>query len=569
MKALLLKVLRSSSRRLFHGPEFTALLRRCGIEPRRYWILVDLFETLGKRQEVTRAGSDTHSMRTLTIIWFFLSGVLGVVMGAFGTAAGIYLLVFLALTAFQLSILLIPEIAEGLVNPVEGLILAHQPINGATWLAAKLTHLIRIVVYVVAGVNGVPALVPLIGPSGEGFRPLVYPIIHFLAALGIGLVVGSLCCSLFGWLVRFIPVRRLKAVAAMSQVIPMFIAAGFQFLGASGAVYELPSWFMSIELPEAWLGIGDALPGGFPALLALMAISLTTVAVVLGLRALSVDHLIRASSLMHSGARVRKSVPGGWSIGPCVAMFVGGQAARAGYEYLRSMVLRDWQFRKNMALNTAYEIILLGLLVVLVVVGRDATPFASDFVFTHFLPHLIGLIVLFSCLYLAYGNDYKAVWSFTVVPDSSFRPFVRGIHAGLWFFLVAVPHAFWILVLTWAWGVRDALWVIAFSTAVASLYLAVGLRLIDGLPFGKQTPPARQVVTLAMTMIYLVVLSVAVGIQYLVFRSVVAVAAVTIIVGVGAGFLTRATLADFESRIRRNLNPGSGKPFLSFFQERA
>ena len=564
MKAFLMKALRSLSKRLFHGPEFTALLRRFGIEPRRYWILVDLFETLGKRQEVARMGSDAFTMRTFTIIWFFLSGGIGVVMAAFGANAGVYLLTFLALTAFQLSMLLIPEIAEGLVNPVEGLILAHQPVNGATWLAAKLTHLIRIVVYVVAGVNVVPALVPLLGPSGEGFRPLVYPILHLLTALGVGLVVGFLCCSLFGWLVRFIPVRRLKAAAAMVQVIPMLIGAGLQFLSASGVlVNNLERWLISIEPPEAWFGIGNAVPGGFPTLLGVMVFALMAVAVVPGLRALSVDHLIRVSSLMRSGARVRRRVRRGWPMGPRIARFAGGQAGRAGYEYLRSMALRDWQFRKNMAVNTPYLFIgLIGLLAV----GTETTPFAADFAYTHFLPHLIGLMVFVTCLYLAYGNDYKAVWTFGIVPGSSFRPFARGIHGGLWLLLVLFPNLVCFLVLTWSWGVRDALWVIAFSTAVASLYLAVGLRLIDGIPFGKKTPPARQVVTVAMMMVYFLVLSVAIGIQYLVFRSVVAVAAVTVLVSVGAYFLTMATLADFESRIRQSLIPGAGRQFLAFVQ---
>lgn len=561
MKALLTKTLDFLDRRLFHGPEFATLLWRCGIEPRRYWILVDLFETLGKRQEVARMGSDAYSMRTFTVVWFVISGILGVLIGASGTSAGVYLLVFLALTAFQLSMLLIPEIAEGLVNPVEGLILAHQPVNGPTWLAAKLTHLIRIVVYVVVGVNGLPALVPVLGPSGEGFLPFVYPIMHLLAALGVGLLVGFLCCSLFGWLVRFVPVRRLKAAAAMVQVIPMSMVAGFQFLGAW--MNELWDWAMSIELPEAWLGIGDGVPGGLPAVLAATAFAIMTVAVVPGLRALSVDHLVRTSSLMHSGARVGRRGRKRWKPGPWIARFAGGQAGRAGYEYLSTMMMRDWQFRKNMALNAAYVIV---FLVALLFAGREVTPFSSEFAFTHFLPHLIGLIVFLSCLYLAYGNDYKAVWSFAIVPDTSFRPYVRGIHAGLWFMLVAAPNAFWLLVLAWSWGVSDALWFIAFSTAVTSLYLAVGLRLIDGLPFGKQTPPARQVVTVAMSMIYLLVAGAAVGIQYLVFRSVVAVAAVTIMVSVGACFLTRATLADFESRIRRSLNPGAVGQFLAFVQ---
>ena len=566
MKALLVRALDWLDRRLFRGPEFAALLRRCGIEPRRYWILVDLFETLGKRQEFARMGSDAYSMRTLTLIWFFFSGVLSVLMAAYGANAGVYLLVFLALTAFQLSMLLVPEIAEGLVNPVEGLILAHQPVDGATWLAAKLTHLIRIVVYVVAAINGVPALVPLLGASGEGFLPLFYPILHLPAALGVGLVVGFLCCSLFGWLVRFIPVRRLKAAAAMVQVIPMFIAAGFQFLSASGALMnDLPGWFMSIDPPGAWLGIGNAVPGGFPALLGVLVFALITAAAIPGLRALSVDHLIRVSSLMHSGARVRRRVWRGWSMGPRIARFAGGQAGRAGYEYLRSMVLRDWQFRKNMAMNTPY--LFIGL-IALLVLGTETTPFAAGFAYTHFLPHLIGVMVLFTCLFLAYGNDYKAVWSFAIVPDSSFRPFARGIHGGLWLLLVAVPNFICFLVLTWSWGVTDALWVIAFSTAVASLYLAVGLRLIDGIPFGKQTPPARQVVTMAMMVVYFVVLSLAIGIQYLVFRSVVAVAAVTIMVSVGACYLTKATLADFASRIRQSLNPGAARRFLAFVQSK-
>lgn len=563
MKAHLTKALRLLGNRLFHGPEFTALLQRCGVEPYRYWILVDLFETLGKRQEVARTGSDAFSMRTLVIIWFFFSGVLGVVMGALGATAGVYLLVFLALTTFQLSMLLIPEIAEGLVNPVEGLILAHQPVNGATWLAATLTHLIRTVVYVVAGVNGVPALVPLLGPSGEGFRPFVYPIIHLLTALGVGLVVGFLCCSLFGWLVRFVPVRRLKAAAAMVQVIPMFIAVGIQFSSAGGN--ELWSWVMSIEPPEAWLGIGDTVPGGFPALLAVVALTLTTVAAVLGVRALSGDHLIRVSSLMHSGSTVRQREWRRWNVGRWIARYAGGQAARAGFEYLRSMALRDWQFRKNVAMNTPH--LFIGL-ILLLVVGTETTPFAAGFAYTHFLPHLIGTMIFFTCLFLAYGNDYKAVCWFAIVPDSSFRPFVRGVHGGLWFLLVAVPNFVCLPVLAWSWGVRDALWVIAFSTAVASLYLAVGLRLIDGLPFGKQTPPARQVVTLAMTIVYVVVLSVAIGIQYLVFRSVVAVAAVTVIVSIGTWFLTRATLADFESRIRRSLTPSAARQFLAFVQQK-
>ncbi len=43
------------------------------------------------------------------------------------------------------------------MNPVEAHVLAHQPINGATYVAAKLTHLVRILLYLVPAMNAIPA----------------------------------------------------------------------------------------------------------------------------------------------------------------------------------------------------------------------------------------------------------------------------------------------------------------------------------------------------------------------------------------------------------------------------
>ena len=212
-----MRYLRSIGRRFFRGTAFARLLERCGIEPHRYWILVDLFQTLSKRQEVIRMGSHNQSLRSVVILWFFLSSGISLLMAVSGAHSGVYLLVFVDLTIFQLGVLLISEVAENLVNPVEGLILAHQPVNGATWSGAKLTHLIKIVVYIVVSVNGVPALVGIFLHHHNGIPPVVYFPVHFVITLGAGLVVALLCCSLFGWLVRFIPARRLKAAAAMAQ----------------------------------------------------------------------------------------------------------------------------------------------------------------------------------------------------------------------------------------------------------------------------------------------------------------------------------------------------------------
>ena len=543
-----MKVLGSIARRCFRGRAFSRLLESCGIEPRRYWLLVDLFQTLGNRGEVARMGNHDYSMRFLVILWFFMASLISLGMAVAGASPGYYLLLFLGLTVFQLSILLIPEAAENLVNPVEGLILAHQPVNGATWSGAKLSHLIKAVVYVVAAVNGVPALVGLFLSHGDRFHGMVYPLAHLVIALGVGMVAALLCCSLFGWLIRFIPVRRLKAAAGMAQVVPMFFLFGFQVVIRLWR--DLVDWAGSVELPQRWLAAADTVPGGFPVLLGVAGGAVGLVVIFYGLRALSADHLIRVSGLMHSGSRMRRLKRRGWRVGPWVARFAGGQAGRAGFEYLRCMMLRDWQFLRNAAMIIPMVIF---PFIFLLVAGWKISPFDSGFALMHFLPHLLGLAIILTCQCLAYGNDFKGIAWFFIAPDSSFRPFAGGIHAALWLLLAAVPNLLSLPVLAWFWAVQEAVLFIVFSTAVASLYLGVGLRLIDGVPFGKQAPPTRSAVGLGLILVFVMAAGIAVGIQHLLFRSAAAVVLVTLVVGVGARFLTRAVLDDFAARIRLQL----------------
>ena len=555
--------LRSLGRRLLHGPAFTGVLERCGIDVRRFWLLVDLFETLGARQEVVGMGNDS-SMRGLMNIWFILSALGSVVAAAVGAAPGVYLAVFLGLTVFQLGVLLLPEIAESLVNPVDGLILAHQPVDGATWSVAKLAHLTKIVAYTVTGLNAVPALVGLTLLHGDAALRLVYPPLHFLVALGVGLVFALLCCSAFGWLVRIVPIRRLKAAAAMVQILPMLAIFGFN---ARDLLREtVAGWTAGIEVPASWLAAVETVPGGLATVLGAASVVFATVAVIFGLRAFSRDHLIRVAGLMSAGEGRRRTRWRWANPGPWVAGLAGGQAGRAGFEYLRAVMVRDWQFRRNMALNLPGPIV--GF-IALLIAGRDVSPFDPDFAFAHFLPHLFGMTLIFVCLFLAYGNDHKGIWCFAIAPDSASGPFARGVHAALWFLLIGAPHAGWLLLLAWSWGVQDAVLFAAFSTAVASLYLGTGLRLIDGVPFGKQTPPTRSAKLMVLMVAYLLGIAIAVGIQYVLFRSTAAVAVVTLLVGLGTYFLTRLTLTDFAGRILASLHPAAPGSMFRAIQDDA
>ena len=549
-------------RRFFHGRAFTALLVRCGIDVRRFWLLVDLFETLGARQEVV--GLNDYSMRGLMNIWFVLSAGISVFAVAIGASPGAYLALFLVLTMFQLGVLLLPEIAESLVNPVDGLILAHQPVDGATWSGAKAAHLTKIVAQAVTGLNGVPALVGLALSHGDPGVRVVYPFLHFLAALVAGMVFALLCCSVFGWLVRIVPVRRLKAAAALAQVLPMLAVLGFN---ARDLIRETVSgWTAAIDVPAGWLAAVETVPGGLATMLGAAGVVVAPVAVVFGLRAFSRDHLIRVSSLMSAGGARRR---GRWrwaNPGPWTAAWTGGQAGRAGFEYLRTAMARDWQFRRNMAQVLPGPIF--GF-IALLVAGRDASPFGPDFAFAHFLPHVFGITAVFVCMFLAYGNDHKGIWCFAVTPAFAGRPFARGIHAALSLLLIVVPHAGWLLLLAWSWGARDAVLFVAFSTAVALLYLGTGLRLIDGVPFGKQTPPTRSSMLFGVMMLYAVGLAVGVGIQYVLFRSVAAVVVATLVAGLGAYLVTRLTLTGFAARMLASLRPDTPGALFGGAQEDA
>ena len=269
---------------------------------------------------------------------------------------------------------------------------------------------------------------------------LAYPAVHLLAALGAGLVVALLCCSLFGWLVRFVPVGRLKTVAAVAQVLPLVAFWVYYFARNAPAGQEPGAW-PSPQLPAALRAAVEAMPGGLRGTLAAAGMIVAVGAVGFGLRALSSAHLLRIAGLMRSGVRTprrrRRRLPGA---GPWVARLAGGPAARAGYEYVRALLLRDWQFLRNTGMNAAG---ILAMVLVVPVVGREISPFrpGDDFALAQMLPHAAGFATLFACRFLAFGNDHKGAWTFSAAPEASLRPFAAGVHAALWVVLVAAPSA--------------------------------------------------------------------------------------------------------------------------------
>ena len=546
--------LKSALRQSLRGRTVSGLLERLGIEPRRYWILVDLFLTLSQRREAVQQLGGTALLFVAGIL-MIVSSAMSVVMFATEVPPATHVLFFLFFTLFILVAFLVPETADSLVNPVEGMILAHQPVNGATYTSAKLTHLLRIVVYIVLGMNGVPAL---LGTFLDG-APWFYAPLHLGAAFASSIVLALMCCSLFGWLIRFMPVRRLKGIAMMAPTLPILAMAG------AGPLSDLigdamPGESLSDVIFSDIVVGGYAVPGGVMGVLCGSFAAVALPAIYFGLRSLSGDYLIRVSGLVHSASatttRPRRSGVGAWA-----ARFSGGQVGRAGFEFIANLIGRDWRSKHSIA--PMAPVLIVGSVVLLIMKGAES-PFTNTFTAVHLLPHLSGIVMVLVCNNLEFGVDYKAVWIFQIAPDGYFSRFARGVHAALLVVFVLIPHLIWLPISIWLWGPAVATAFIAYSAAVSALYLSVTLRLIDGIPFGMKFDQNRPLRKLARMTLGGIVVPIILGLQYVVFWSGVAVVAATLLVGGAAYYLTRRSLISFEASIRHNLKLDSADTFMSY-----
>jgi hypothetical protein len=173
---------------------------------------VDLFGKISDRNEMMdQLGMNGVALSRLAWGFGIVLGLMDVLLAAAELPVGTYALILLGYAGFMLLYVLMLETGNSLVNPVEGLVLAHQPIDGATYTAAKLTHLARIVVFLGLGTSVAPAVAGLM-LKDAGWS---YPLLHLAAALAIGGVEVFLCCAVYGWLMRLVPAQRLKAAAQL------------------------------------------------------------------------------------------------------------------------------------------------------------------------------------------------------------------------------------------------------------------------------------------------------------------------------------------------------------------
>jgi hypothetical protein len=499
------------------------LLRRFGVDPARYWLLIDLFGDLSERHELfSQLGRDGMTLQKASWAYYIMSGLMSVVMVMTAMSLSTYATFFLGFSVFLLTAVLLSETSSSLVNPVEALVLSHQPIKGATYTAAKLTHLLRMLLHFVPGLSLIPALAGLFLKG----CPWYFPPLFVAAEFVLGLVVALSCCAIFGWLIRLLPPARLKAAGMLAEALPWLGWIFVQFRRDAFARIHLPQWG-----PAAAVGL----------------VILGVVLAVFGLRALSGDYLVRVAAIAHGRSKAGRR--GRSWFGGLVARLGGGPAARAGYEYVSRMMRRDWQFRRQLLGFAPMTVFMLGG----AVKNIKLSPFFPGFTTMHVFPHAFGVAFFVICSTIAYGNDHRGAWLFLLAPAGAFRGVARGVYSAM-FLLIAVPHAILLPVLIWYWGPADALLFIAYSVAVAAVYLSVELRLIEGMPFSRQPEGAQNFMVLPLMMAGGFVMAVAVGLQYfLMFHSRAAVLGSTAVLCAAAYYLTHRSLESLETTIRFQL----------------
>jgi len=457
-----------------------------GVHPRRFWILIDLFRTLSTRQELSNWGSMGLDLWFGAALWLLVNAVVSAAV-FFGASAVTYLSLFMSLNAFILLIVLFFETAAVLTNPLEALVLAHQPINGATYTFAKLTHLLRILGCFGLAPNIIPALAGLALKDVRAF----YPINHLAATCVVSVSIAILWISFFGMVIRVFPASSLKAVVRRILLIPAIALMALRFIQILSFTNRNPSGIArvtgpliaslvpALEWPAQFFLIGHPIARPSHPIVALSIAAALAGLVALAARALSADYLIRVHEMVRGGS-TKTTTPGRTPIGDLVAFICGTPSGRAGFEYLRRMLVRDWQFMRRIVRMLP---LMAGGFVVLL---NGASPFGAGFSPAHLAPHLMGLSFVILSFSLPYGTEYKGGWIFLLVRRRSFEPFARGLYFSLWFPFVLLPHAIAFVWHSITWGPLESASFVAFSLSVASLYLAIDLRRVDGIPFGKR-----------------------------------------------------------------------------------
>ncbi len=531
------------------------LLARIGLDPAQFVLFLTLLRTLGERQEFM--GNLGINRLELGVITGFYAVFVGTPVGLvvfLKLSAPLFLLCSLSVTLALTLLIVVGEAANTLFNPTEAAVLAHRPVHSLTYAAAKIAHLLIVVLYLVPALTIPPAIFGLALLDARWF----WPITHLAAGLLAGFFAAFLVCALYGWLYRFVPSRRLKSLSLWIQILPY---AAMPALGGlvgglieslRGANFDMSRWSW---VPLVWfvavglLGSRSTSEGvGWEGLLAL---GFTSLAIWMGLRSFSGRYFSEVVGVTSGSGRASHS-KSRMLLKAAIRRLTGAPAGLGAFSFTLRIMGRDWQFRRTALPVLAYFVV---ALIPVFIKGKFPISPGTPHEFSPAIvwPHLLGLLLLNPCTMIAFSDQHQGSSLFLNAPLTILRPFVRGIYLALWIPAVGITHICILPPLVFYWGWRDAVLFTGFSLVIVSGYLAVEMLLVAGIPFANPYKAAKGAFSFPMLIVGGIGAAILGVLQWLVFQiwwlGAIAGLALTVVVWFTAG----ATMSHAEEEIRRNL----------------
>jgi hypothetical protein len=533
-----------------------------GINPHQYRLLLDLFAMLGDRMEFMEFKFGLNR----AIGWYSAMSVFFALVAFFGISLSGYLFLMITYTLIFMLYLLLMDAANSIMNPDEASVLAHQPIRGATYVAAKVTHLLVIVAVIVPALNLLPAIAGLFIKGARWF----YPSTHLLAAYLAGLFVAFLVCSIYGWLFLIVSPRKLKNAVLGLQLaaVPlMTICNSLAIQGEQRMQQLLPKVLGSSWMPWRWfvaLGLlGHAKYPGFSSWEAAAAFFITLAFIGFGLRAFRSDYLIKVSAVMQ-GSAVSKTRPKRISLlRPLVRKIAGAPSGCGAFSFMNVMLRRDWNIRRQ-ALPVAGMFVFYPLILSISSIHRSPVISGdwsiSSFSPMHTLPHMLGIGLVILCPLISYTAEPRGSAMFVPLPIGRLRPFVRGIYLSLYMPL-GIIHLLLLAPCIWIWGAVWGALFIGFSAVLVSLYLGLAIVLVDGFPFANTFRPSAGAEFPVLLLLGMIPVAMFAVIQWIIFHNALLVLGAMIVLAFLSLVVTHFSLGNLEKKVRAQLKLlGIGSP---------
>ena len=532
---------------------------------RQYRLLLGLMRDLGARRELTsQLGLDASAMYLMGPFLLLIGGVCSLFALAHPPPRG-FLMLLLGLTAFFLVPTLVSEAADAFMNPAEASVLAHRPVRGSTYAAAKLTYVFRASLMVTLPLNAIPAFAGLALSGTRWF----YPLTHLAAAALMGCCIALLACGAFGVLFGIVPIRRLRSAAMWAQLVAAVAVPLapqlLRFPGRGPGSLDLDAAYWS-AVPITWFAslglIGQATRPLIVWTYALPSALGCVILIAVGVTALSQTYMTRVVMVMrarqaHAGAgriRIRRTL---------THWIPGRPATRGTAAFVVKMAMREWQFRRSFLQANMFLVVILGLSLVR---GGFLSPLgARRLVPIQLTPHLFGILAVMTSQFLSFSDRYRAGWIFQTTPGSAFRSMARGVFWAMWSIFAALPALMLLVAGVWAWGARDGVIFAAYELAVTSTYLGVALWLADGIPFTKPPRPSRAAASQSAVLVLMLTAVVAAGIQAsLILPNRVTTVAATLALSLLAPAVTWASLRVLEVRMKTSVDLVGASPTRMF-----